>query len=184
VPARALELRGDARLRKEHAGARLAHRDRALRDPQRRVLRAGLGGAQPLVRQRMSLGAEQRAAHQRPARRTDHEPAGAEHERGAGLALERGPALICALHQRHVARILEVRLADDAALPVRRAEIVRRVEAVETEHALAARGELGERGAPHRAEPQDDRVERAAHACASPSSGAERPQARARTRPA
>ena len=56
--------------------------------------------------------------------------------------------------------MLEVGLADDAGLSVGRAERVWRLEAVQAEDADAARGQLGNGGAPHRAEPHDDDVPR------------------------
>src|SRR5450432_742680 len=51
--------------------------------------------------------------------------------------------------------MLVVRLADDARAPMRGAMNVRRREAVDAEHFHAARGEVIERGAPHRTESYD-----------------------------
>src|SRR5206468_11663415 len=68
------------------------------------------------------------------------------------------PQLVGAPDQRHVGRMLEVGLADDAALPRRRSARVRRGEAVESEDESAAAREVAGRGASHRAEAGDDDV--------------------------
>jgi hypothetical protein len=75
-----------------------------------------------------------------------------------GLRLELAPELVRAPHQRDVGRVLEVREADDARQAVRGAVLVRDVEALETEDALPAAGEMVERGAAHSADPDDDDV--------------------------
>ena len=54
--------------------------------------------------------------------------------------------------------MLEVGEADDPREAVRRAVLVQEVEALETEHALPAPGEVVERCAPHPADSDDDDV--------------------------
>ena len=70
------------------------------------------------------------------------------------------PPIVGGAHQRDVERVLEVGGADDARLAVRRAAIVRRVEAVEAEHAQAAARERARRRGAHGAEACDDDVHR------------------------
>ena len=74
------------------------------------------------------------------------------------LRLELAPELVRAPKQRHVGGVLEVAEPDDAGDPVRGAELVRNVEALQAEHALPAAGEVVERRAAHSADPHHDDV--------------------------
>ena len=91
-------------------------------------------------------------------READHQAAVDGHQRRSAALLELPPELVGAPHQRNVERVLEVGLADDAAIAVRRAEGVSLRELIEAEHTPAAQSELAKRSASHRAEPQDNRV--------------------------
>ena len=68
------------------------------------------------------------------------------------------PQLVGPQEQRHVGRVLEVRLADDPGLPVAGAPVVRRGVPLQPEHPLAAPGEVVGCRAPHPAEAGDDDV--------------------------
>ena len=74
------------------------------------------------------------------------------------LLLELAPERVRALDERHVARVLEVRLPDDPRDAVRRASLVGDVEPLDAQHALASAREVVERRAPHPADPDDDHV--------------------------
>ena len=76
----------------------------------------------------------------------------------ARLGLEFPPELVRAPEERDVVRVLEVREADDPRQPVRRAVLVRDVEALETDDALPAASEVVERRAPHPADADDGNV--------------------------
>ena len=67
----------------------------------------------------MQFGAATRALDQRAARHTDHHAAGTLQQRGAGKQLELAPAFEGALDHRHVDRVFEIRLADDARVAMR-----------------------------------------------------------------
>ena len=62
------------------------------------------------------------------------------------------------MRQRHVVRMFEVGLANDAGLPVRRPQIVRRGELFEPDDAVAPPGQMGGRGRTHRTQPDHHRV--------------------------
>ena len=94
------------------------------------------------------------------------EDAGDGEKRSGFVAVDRlegAPFLVGAPEQRHVGGILEIRQPDDAALAVRRAAVVTRLELLEADDALPAFGELIERGAASRAEPDHRGVERRCH---------------------
>ena len=90
--------------------------------------------------------------------RPDGQAAGGHEQARAGLGLERLPRGVGALHERHVERVLEVGLADDAGAALRRAAGVRQRELLEADDPPAAPGQLGERRGPHRAQADHDRV--------------------------
>ena len=89
--------------------------------------------------------------------------AGRLHELAPTFVLERAPVLVGATHQRDVARILEVRLADDPALAVMGTVCVRGCEAIETEHAAPTARQMEGGRAPQRAQAGDDDVVVFAH---------------------
>ena len=76
----------------------------------------------------------------------------------ADLVLELAPQLVRAADERDVGRVLEVRETDDPRDSVRRPEVVRHLEALDAEHALAPPGQVVERGAPHSSDSDHDRV--------------------------
>ena len=77
----------------------------------------------------------------------------------ARLRLELAPELVRPAHERDVRDVLEVREADDPRQAVLRGPVlVRDVEALEPQHALAPAREVVERGAAHTSDPDDDDV--------------------------
>ncbi len=78
-----------------------------------------------------------------------------------GFPLDLAPDLVRALHQRHVHLAFAHRFAGDAAVAVGGAPGMRRIVAVDPDHALAAAGELQQAGAADRAQADDDRIEAA-----------------------
>jgi hypothetical protein len=83
----------------------------------------------------------------------------------AGLDLELAPERVRAPDERHVARVLEVGLPDDARQTVRGAELVGDLEALDPEHAPAAPREMVERRAAHPADSDHDDVVPLGHRC-------------------
>ncbi len=67
----------------------------------------------------MQFGAATRTLDQLTARHTDHDAAGTLQQRGAGKQLELAPPFESALDHRHVHRVFEICLADDARVAVR-----------------------------------------------------------------
>ncbi len=117
------------------------------------------GGVEKFVRQVPLAGRAQAAGDGRRLGPAEVEAAGERHQVGARAGLELVPELVGAQQQRHVRRVLEVRLPDDARPAVARPAVVRRPEALEPEHPLPPRREMGRRGAAHAAEPDDDHVD-------------------------
>jgi len=94
------------------------------------------------------------------ARSADHQAAGLLHQRGRRQALEFPPQFEGSPHHRYVKRILKVSLADDPAVPMRRAKGMGRNEAIEADDVeSAARAFEGGRAA-HRAQANDRYVVR------------------------
>ena len=91
-----------------------AHANVVLLWMKRRKPACDVGGVEHFVREVVQFGTEPRAAHEHAILGPEHQSTGLPKERRAGLGLEFGPARVGVLHQRHVARILEVRLANDA----------------------------------------------------------------------
>ena len=110
------------------------------------------------MRQAVRPRAGEGAGDEPSVRRADRQAAGRHQQPPPGAPLERLPVLVGALHQRHVERVLEVGLADDAGAALRRAAGVRQRELLEAEDAPAAPRQLGERRRAHRAEADHDRV--------------------------
>ena len=59
--------------------------------------------------------------------------------------------------------MFEVRLADDASLPVRRAKDMGRSETIQTQNPFAGPGEMASARATHRAQPEDDHIKNSFH---------------------
>ncbi|MCG3121440.1 MAG: hypothetical protein ALAOOOJD_04532 [bacterium] len=85
-----------------------------------------------LMRQSMKLRAVAGASDQNAFRWADHQAAGLQKKLLACFPLQRRPIFVGALHDRHVHRMFEIRLANDARLAVRRAEGVRRRETIQS----------------------------------------------------
>src|SRR5205823_11165847 len=84
--------------------------------------------------------------------------AGDDEQSLAGRHLELAPQRVRPAHERNVIGMFPVREADDAALTVRRSELVRDVELFERQHARAARGQMIGGRAAHAADTDDDDV--------------------------
>ena len=82
--------------------------------------------------------------------------------------LQLTPQLVRPAEQRDVGRMFPVGEPDDAGEPVRGAELVDQIEALESEHPEAPAREVIQRGAPHAAEAEDDDVV-CGHGTSSPS---------------
>ena len=76
----------------------------------------------------------------------------------AGLGFELAPQLVRATKERHVVGVLEVGESDDPRETMRRAVLVKEVEPLEPEDALAAAGKVVEGSASHPADSDDDDV--------------------------
>ena len=153
---RALDVRDDAAFGDDEAAVRLV-RDLHVRRQSRRP------GSAARPRRRSSTSCSRScSAHERSTPSRIRSPPSTIpvilEELLACFGLELAPQLVRAAQKRHVVRVLEVREADDAREPVRRALLVEQVEALEPEHALAAAGEVVERSAPHSADSDDDDV--------------------------
>src|SRR5688572_6257072 len=86
---------------------------------------------------------------------TEVETSGLVYELLVALGLQLVPELVGTPEQRHVAWVLEVRLADHPAVPVRAPERVTERVLLDPERPHPARREVRERRAPHRAHPDD-----------------------------
>ncbi len=157
---RPAHVRLDAALGEQEAAVALEHELDLGRQAEGGEPARGLGSVDLLVREPV-LDARANGALEDP--RAALERARDEEQLLAGVGLELPPELVRAEDERHVARVLEVRLADDPGEPVRRAALVRNLEALEPEHALPAAGEVVERRAPHAADSDDDDVVALAH---------------------
>src|SRR5689334_8162958 len=106
----------------------------------------------------MLTRAFQRSDYNAPVTRTNHQPAVDRHQRSAARCLEVAPQLVSPLHERDVQWVLEVRLAYDPAVAVRRPAVVIRFEFFEAEHPHATASEMEECGASHAAKAHDDYI--------------------------
>ena len=157
------QVDANAALGKQDAGPRLQQADRIIGYAQRGKAAADVIGRQLFVRQLVPLGARACAGDDDAVGEAGHQAAGALEQAFTTDALERFPRLIRPLHHRHILRMLEVGLANDARVPVRRAERMRRREAIDPQHALAAPREMIRGRAAHRAETGDNHVEMRSH---------------------
>ena len=76
----------------------------------------------------------------------------------AGVGRQLVPQLVGAQQQRHVGRVLEVGLPDDARPAVAGTLVVGGGELLQPEHPLPALGQVIRRGTAHATEPDDDNV--------------------------
>src|SRR6266480_2825666 len=166
-------MRLDARFREENPRARLPDRDHFIGRSERGKTAAHLGCVEHFVVEAMYLGTPLRARDDRAVGPADHQTAGSSKEPLSSILLQIRPKFVGALDERHVKRILEIGFADDARLPVRRTQSVRRVEAVQAERFLSAPGQMACRRAAHRAQADNDDIECGSHfiyprICANP----------------
>src|SRR5450759_5241861 len=113
---------------------------------------------QNFVRKVVLARASQRAGDDHSVARADHEPARDLHQRCSARRLQLAPQFVRSLDQRHVQRMLEVGLANNATVPVRRAELVCLRELLESQNAEATACEMKQRRAAHRAQSDDNGV--------------------------
>ena len=111
---------------------------------------------QNFVRQGVFSGAPQRARHDHPILRADHQSAGDLHQRCAARVLQLAPQLVRALNERDIQRVLEISLPNDPAVTMRRTQRVPGSELLETEHPHPSAREMKQCSAPHRAEADHD----------------------------
>ena len=97
------------------------------------------------------------------ALRSQNQRAVASQQAAASGCLQLFPDLVGALHQGHELAAFADGLAGDAGVTVRRAPVVRRVEAVNADDARAELGSLIQRRAAHRSQTDDDDVRRVRH---------------------
>ena len=142
------------------SGHGLEHRLLALGEAELRVADRHRGPLEPLVGERPPRGTAQRPGDHLRVGRAQHQAADAVQQRPPGRRPELVPQLVGPPGQRHVVGVLEVRLADDAGLAVRRAEGVGRPELLDAEHAHAPPGQVGGGGRPHPTQAEDDHVGR------------------------
>src|SRR6185436_17701123 len=104
---------------KKHAGPLLVDRHLVRIELEHRKAGAYRLGGQLLEGKAMLERAPARARHQDAIRRPDHEAAGASKQRPTTVPLELQPFFPGMPDDRDVLRMLEVRLANDPALPMR-----------------------------------------------------------------
>ena len=154
APGRQLQMRRHGALRPDEPGGLLVQAHLVVGRVERREATPDLRGVEHLVRQVPLAGRTQAAGHGRAVRPAEVEAAVERHQVGVQLV----PQLVGAQQQRHVRRVLEVGLPDDARPAVTGPLVVRRTEAFEAEHPLTAGREMRRRGAAHAAEPEHDDV--------------------------
>ena len=104
----------DRRLGSEESAVWLQHRDKVVRQPERRQPPHQLRRRQHLMGQRMQLRRGERAAHQHAVGRPDLGDAGDMEKLLPGRSFELAPQLIGAPQERHIGRMLPIGQADDA----------------------------------------------------------------------
>ena len=154
------EVGGDGFLRDHQPGAALVQRDVARRRRHGRKPAADLRGVEQLMRQAPLLRAAQAAGHGPAVRAAHHHAPGQVHDHPAGGGLDLRPQLGRPQQQRHVRRILEVRLPGDPRAAVAGPFIVHGGVPLQPEHPQPPLGQPVRRGAAHSAEPGHDDVVR------------------------
>ena len=157
--ARHFQVRGIALLRREPAGVRIEYGDVGLAWLEGGKARPHVARREHLMLKAMLAGAAQCAGDERAVLRPEHEPAGHVQQRCPAPLLELAPQGERALHHGDVHWVLEVHLANDPAVAVRRPEPVPRRPPLQSEHALSPQREVRGGRAPHGAESGDDGVE-------------------------
>src|ERR1017187_9452364 len=97
-------------------------------------------------------------------RGSQNQSTAARHQAASGRGFELLPYFVGAQNQRHKLAAFANRLTGDTGLSVRRALIVRRIEAVDADHVSAELRCLVESGAPHRSQSEDHDVRDDGHA--------------------
>ena len=154
-----IEVRADRFFRKHDTRLLFEQRHDPRAGRQRRESRSDLRGIQHFVIEMMLARASQAAADHFALRRADHQAASDLEQTPPRALLELPPQFVCAAQQRHVCRVLEVREPDHARAAVTRSLIVGRLELLDAENALAARGGMRGCGAAHAAKADDDQIE-------------------------
>src|SRR2546426_262583 len=116
------QMRLDASFGKENSGARLPDGDHFLRGFQRGEALPDLVGRKDLMLQTVLGRASSCAGNHRALRAPNHQSAGPAEQGTAPFEFQHRPQLVRALDEGDVERMLEVGLANDAGLPVRRPE--------------------------------------------------------------
>ena len=155
---RRLHVGDDAALGQEIAAVRLKDGHDVLRQPVAGEPPVHLVAGKDLVRQAVLLAGCLRALEDPVVRGT-----GVQRPRDMQQALARpfldfAPQRIRAPKHRHIGRVFRIGQADDARLPVGRAQVVRDVELFQPQHPASAAGELPGGGAAHAAHADHDDV--------------------------
>ena len=104
------------------------------------------------------FGASLRSPDEDAAGFTQHEAACLEQKLTVCFLFKLHPQFVCALHQGHVQRMLEIGFADDSCRTVRRTELVRGFESVQTQDAPPPFGNVPGGGTAHCPQTSDDDV--------------------------
>jgi len=113
MPAGQAQGGGDGQFGIERTGTGFEDADLAVLQSEGGKASADRLGIQHLVRQAMVAGARERSPHDGRRWVAEHQATRLSKDRDAPLVLQRLPALVRPLHQRHVAGVLEIGLADD-----------------------------------------------------------------------
>jgi hypothetical protein len=140
--ARSLEMRSIARLGVQVACPRIEHCNQMRLKLKRGEPFVNLRRSQDFMRELVLARAPQRARDYHSVARADHESTGDLHQRCPTRLLQLAPQFMRSLDQRDVQRMLEVRLANDAAVTVRGAELVSLRELLESENAKTSAREM------------------------------------------
>ncbi len=160
-----LQVRLHAILNQQIAGLAFKYGDGVAGEGQGGEALGRLGGGQQFDRQIVTLGALQHTRHDRAVGSSDLQEADSMVERPATTLLEVVPRRQGCLGQRHIVRVLKVRLPNDPRVSVRTASIMGRLETVNTQHAGAPLGQVEQRGTPDASQAHDQGVVVASGGC-------------------
>jgi len=160
------QLRADAGLGTDVAAAGFVIDQLVSAEAELRVATHGLPGVQHLVRDGIALGGGDGALDEARLAMHDGGASSRGQDHGAalvqkgftGFGLDLAPDLVGAEHEGHILLAFADGATGDAGVAVGAAPGVRRVPAVQSQHALASPGELQEGGGAHRAQADDDGV--------------------------
>ena len=151
-------MRLDGHLRPRESGLRLVQGDVAGMRRESRESASYLGPVEHLVPQVPFPARTQAARNCEAVRRPDEQPAREPVDLALGIGGELVPQLVGTQQQRHIRRVLEVGLPDDARTAVAGSFVVGGSELLQPEHPLPASREMVGGGAAHAAEPDHDDV--------------------------